>query len=80
MKLLIVHIPPFSCYFIPLRSKYSPSNPVICITNGKKLKLNKTDINFLDGLMKIHHTVLKLLRETHRDTKTQSANFSVQAV
>jgi hypothetical protein len=27
MKLLIVKFLPFSCYFIPLRSKYAPQNP-----------------------------------------------------
>jgi hypothetical protein len=29
MKLLIVQLPPFSCYFIPLRSKYSPEISVL---------------------------------------------------
>jgi hypothetical protein len=29
MELLIVHLPPFSYYFIPLGSKYSPWNPVL---------------------------------------------------
>jgi hypothetical protein len=29
MKLLIMQIFPFSCYFIPLRSKYSPQHPVV---------------------------------------------------
>jgi hypothetical protein len=24
-----VQLPPFSCYFIPLRSKYSPCNPLL---------------------------------------------------
>jgi putative component of membrane protein insertase Oxa1/YidC/SpoIIIJ protein YidD len=29
MKVLIVQLPPFSCYFIPLTSKYSPQNSVL---------------------------------------------------
>jgi hypothetical protein len=29
MKLLIVQLPPFSCYFIPLWSKYYPYDPVL---------------------------------------------------
>jgi hypothetical protein len=29
MKLLIVQLPPFSCYFIPLRTKYHPQNAVL---------------------------------------------------
>jgi hypothetical protein len=29
MKLLIVQLPPFSCYFIPLWSKYSTQIPVL---------------------------------------------------
>jgi hypothetical protein len=29
MKLLIEQLPLFSCYFIPLRSKYSPQNPLL---------------------------------------------------
>jgi hypothetical protein len=29
MKLLIVQLPPFSWYFIRLRSKYSPQDPLL---------------------------------------------------
>jgi len=29
MKLLIILFSPFSCYFLPLRSKYSPQHPVL---------------------------------------------------
>jgi hypothetical protein len=29
MKLLILLLPPFSCYFVPLRNKHSPYNPVL---------------------------------------------------
>jgi hypothetical protein len=34
MKFLIVQLPPFSCYFIPLRSKYSPQNLVLSICSS----------------------------------------------
>jgi hypothetical protein len=29
MTLCTVQLPPLSCYFIPLRSKYSPQHPVL---------------------------------------------------
>jgi hypothetical protein len=29
MKLLIMQVSPSSCYFLPIRSKYSPQHPVL---------------------------------------------------
>jgi hypothetical protein len=34
MKLLTVQLPPFSSYFMPVRYKYSPNNPVLKLTQS----------------------------------------------
>jgi hypothetical protein len=41
MKLPTVHLSSFSCYFIPVRSKYSPQHPVVYTVMGKILATNE---------------------------------------
>jgi hypothetical protein len=43
MTLLIVQFPPFSCYFIPPRPKYSPQNPVLIYPQSQCSSLRVKD-------------------------------------